>query len=204
MTGKDLLIMVIGVSLLLKQGLAAPSFDHSFFLALFADRLPVKTKVGVSYINVWQVYVIIFIQGHITNSLTEDFFGLNTEKLDMNKTRDKVVPSPLGSVLFFSPSDLIDYSKVYDLVMNNLQTRVYAFVLTDTQISKTNRLIKKTQKLVGESSLAALGFERGDRSQLEVLALLAEFTSSGYMTKEQESKIKLIATDAQVSLNTNI
>ena len=198
------MILVIGVSFILRQGLAAPSFSPSFFEALFADRLPVKTKVGVSYINVWQVYVMIFIQGHITNSLTEDYFGLNTEKLDMNKTRDKFVPSPLGSVLFFSPSDLIDYSKVYDLVMNNLQTRIYAFVLSDMQKSKTNRLIKKTQKIVGESSLAVFGFERGDRSQLEVLALLAEFTSSGYMTKEQERKITFIATDAQVSLNTDI
>ena len=145
-----------------------------------------------------------FIQVHITNSLTEDYFGLKTEQLDMIQTRDKFVPSPLGSVLFFSPSDLIDYRKVYDLVMNNLQTRCYAFVLTDEQKSQTKKLIKKTQQIVGESSLAALGLERGVRSQLEVLVLLAEYTSSGYMTKEQESKIKFIATDAQVSLNTNI
>ena len=57
MTGKDLLIMVIGVSFLLKQCLAAPSFSPSFFRALFADRLPVKNKVGVSDINIWQVYI---------------------------------------------------------------------------------------------------------------------------------------------------
>ena len=43
-----------------------------------------------------------------------------------------------------------------------------------------------------------LGLDRGDKSQSEVLAVLAEYKDAGNMTEEQNSQVQKLAVDTQV------
>ena len=45
-------------------------------------------------------------------------------------------------------------------------------------------MITETQKRLGDTSFDVLGLERGDKSQSEVLAVLAEYKDAGNMTEE--------------------
>merc|ERR1719228_2893110 len=72
--------------------------------------------------------------------------------------------------------------------------------LTDEQKAAATRIITETQKLLGDTSFAVLGLERGDKSQAEVLAVLAEYKDSGNMTQDQNNQVKKLAVDTQVRM----
>merc|ERR1712002_307054 len=62
------------------------------------------------------------------------------------------------------------------------------------------RVITETQKLLGDTSFTVLGLERGDKSQSEVLGVLAEYKDAGNMTEGQNTAIKKLAVDTQVRM----
>ena len=50
----------------------------------------------------------------------------------------------------------------------------------------------------GDTSFDVLGLERGDKSQSEVLAVLAEYKDAGNMTEELNTQVQKLAVDTQV------
>merc|ERR1719233_2263252 len=81
----------------------------------------------------------------------------------------------------------LDIKTIYSLVMQDMKT-------------KATRVITETQKLLGDTSFTVLGLERGDRSQNEVLAVLAEYKKAENMTEGQNTAIKKLAVDTQVRM----
>jgi len=94
----------------------------------------------------------------------------------------------------------VDYKTIYSLVMNDMKAKFDAQELTDEQKAAATRIITETQKLLGDTSFAVLGLERGDKSQAEVLAVLAEYKDSGNMTQDQNNQVKKLAVDTQVRM----
>merc|ERR1712002_435602 len=62
------------------------------------------------------------------------------------------------------------------------------------------RVITETQKMLGDTSFSVLGLERGDKSQSEVLKVLAVYRDAGNMTEAQNNAIKKLAVDTQVRM----
>ena len=52
--------------------------------------------------------------------------------------------------------------------------------------------------MLGDASFDVLGLERGDKSQSEVLAVLAEYKDAGNITEEQNTQVQKLAVDTQV------
>eukprot|EP00091_Calanus_sinicus_P004863 TRINITY_DN1522_c1_g1_i3.p1 TRINITY_DN1522_c1_g1~~TRINITY_DN1522_c1_g1_i3.p1 ORF type:complete len:211 (-),score=70.30 TRINITY_DN1522_c1_g1_i3:65-676(-) len=96
--------------------------------------------------------------------------------------------------------DGIDYKNIYSLVMNDMKTKFDAKELTDDQKTEATRVITETQKMLGDTSFDVLGLERGDKSQSEVLAVLAEYKDAGNMTEEQNTQVQKLAVDTQVRM----
>merc|ERR1712025_1392650 len=94
----------------------------------------------------------------------------------------------------------VDYKTIYTLVMNDMKAKFDAQELTNEQKTAATRIITETQKLLGDTSFAVLGLERGDKSQAEVLAVLAEYKDSGNMTQDQNNQVKKLAVDTQVRM----
>merc|ERR1719430_1635302 len=94
----------------------------------------------------------------------------------------------------------LDIKTIYALLMNDMKTKFDAKELTDEQKTEATRVITETQKLLGDTSFTVLGLERGDRSQNEVLAVLAEYKEAGNMTERQNTEIKNLAVDTQVRM----
>jgi len=94
----------------------------------------------------------------------------------------------------------VDYKTIYTLVMNDMKAKFDAQELTNDQKTAATRIITETQKLLGDTSFAVLGLERGDKSQAEVLAVLAEYKDSGNMTQDQTNQVKKLAVDTQVRM----
>merc|ERR1712240_569369 len=94
----------------------------------------------------------------------------------------------------------VDYKTIYTLVMNDMKAKFDAQELTNDQKTAATRIITETQKLLGDTSFAVLGLERGDKSQAEVLAVLAEYKDSGNMTQNQNNQVKKLAVDTQVRM----
>merc|ERR1712240_272691 len=94
----------------------------------------------------------------------------------------------------------VDYKTICTLVMNDMKAKFDAQELTNDQKTAATRIITETQKLLGDTSFAVLGLERGDKSQAEVLAVLAEYKDSGNMTQGQNNQVKKLAVDTQVRM----
>merc|ERR1719431_1234412 len=94
----------------------------------------------------------------------------------------------------------LDIKTIYSLVMQDMKTKFDAKELTDEQKTEATRVITDTQKLLGDTSFTVLGLERGDKSQSEVLAVLAEYKDAGNMTEGQNTAIKKLAVDTQVRM----
>ena len=92
----------------------------------------------------------------------------------------------------------LDIKTIYSLVMQDMKTKFAAKELTDEQKTEATRVITETQKMLGDSSFSVLGLERGDKSQSEVLEVLAEYRDAGNMTEAQNNAIKKLAVDTQV------
>ena len=109
------------------------------------------------------------------------------------------VPRHLGGFRRRRQADTgLDIKTIYSLVMQDMKTKFDAKELTDEQETEATRVITETQKLLGDTSFTVLGLERGDRSQNEVLAVLAEYKEAGNMTEGQNTEIKNLAVDTQV------
>jgi len=118
----------------------------------------------------------------------------------MNKS---IVPKPRSSSGFRRKRqayDGIDFKRVYSLVMNDMKTKFDAKELTDIQKTEATKVITETQKMLGDTSFAVLGLERGDKSQSEVLAVLAEYKDAGNMTIDQNTQVQKLAVDTQVRM----
>merc|ERR1719370_1523034 len=94
----------------------------------------------------------------------------------------------------------LDIKTIYALLMNDMKTKFEAKELTDEQKTEATRVITETQKLLGDTSFTVLGLERGDKSQSEVLAVLAEYKEAENMTASQNTEIKKLAVDTQVRM----
>jgi len=94
----------------------------------------------------------------------------------------------------------LDIKTIYGLVMQDMKTKFDAKELTDDQKTEATRVITETQKLLGDTSFTVLGLERGDKSQSEVLAVLAEYKEAENMTESQNTEIKKLAVDTQVRM----
>ena len=94
--------------------------------------------------------------------------------------------------------DDIDYKNVYTIIMEDMKAKFDAKELTDSQKMEATKVITDTQKMLGDTSFAVLGLERGERTQSEVLAVLAEYKDAGNMTEEQNSQVQKLAVDTQV------
>eukprot|EP00091_Calanus_sinicus_P004862 TRINITY_DN1522_c1_g1_i1.p1 TRINITY_DN1522_c1_g1~~TRINITY_DN1522_c1_g1_i1.p1 ORF type:complete len:1087 (-),score=342.03 TRINITY_DN1522_c1_g1_i1:65-3325(-) len=118
---------------------------------------------------------------------------------------ENVVPKPRMNGGFYrrkrqAEVDGIDYKNIYSLVMNDMKTKFDAKELTDDQKTEATRVITETQKMLGDTSFDVLGLERGDKSQSEVLAVLAEYKDAGNMTEEQNTQVQKLAVDTQVRM----
>merc|ERR1719470_800704 len=118
---------------------------------------------------------------------------------------EMVVPKPRNTGGFSrrkrqADVDGIDYKSLYSLVMNDMKTKFDAKELTDEQKTEATRVITETQKMSGDTSFDVLGLERGDKSQSEVLAVLAEYKDAGNMTEEQNTQVQKLAVDTQVRM----
>ena len=82
--------------------------------------------------------------------------------------------------------------------MEDMKAKFDAKELTDSQKMEATKVITDTQKMLGDTSFAVLGLERGERTQSEVLAVLAEYKDAGNMTEEQNSQVQKLAVDTQV------
>merc|ERR1719186_1024986 len=96
--------------------------------------------------------------------------------------------------------DDIDYKNVYTIIMEDMKAKFDAKELTDSQKMEATKVITDTQKMLGDTSFAVLGLERGERTQSEVLAVLAEYKDAGNMTEEQNSQVQKLAVDMQVRM----
>merc|ERR1719431_278871 len=94
----------------------------------------------------------------------------------------------------------LDIKTIYSLVMQDMKTKFDVKELTDEQKTEATRVITETQKLLGDTSFTVLGLERGDKSQSEVLGVLAEYKDAGNMTEGQNTAIKKLAVDTQVRM----
>merc|ERR1719466_285306 len=94
----------------------------------------------------------------------------------------------------------LDIKTIYSLVMQDMKTKFDAKELTDEQKTEATKVITDTQKMLGDTSFAVLGLERGERTQSEVLAVLAEYKDAGNMTEEQNSQVQKLAVDTQVRM----
>merc|ERR1740137_34476 len=81
-----------------------------------------------------------------------------------------------------------------------MKTKFDAKELTDIQKTEATKVITETQKMLGDTSFAVLGLERGDKSQSEVLAVLAEYKDAGNMTIDQNTQVQKLAVDTQVRM----
>ena len=72
--------------------------------------------------------------------------------------------------------------------------------LSEDQKKEATTVITNTQSLLANTSFQVLGLERGELSQEEVLAVLAEYRNSGNMTQIQNNQIQQLAVDTQVLL----
>merc|ERR1719470_110066 len=118
---------------------------------------------------------------------------------------EMVVPKPRNTGGFSrrkrqADVDGIDYKSLYSLVMNDMKTKFDAKELTDEQKTEATRVITETQKMLGDTSFDVLGLERGDKSQSEVLAVLAGYKDAGNMTEEQNTQVQKLAVDTQVRM----
>ena len=116
---------------------------------------------------------------------------------------EMVVPKPRNTGGFSrrkrqADVDGIDYKSLYSLVMHDMKTKFDAKELTDDQKTEATRVTTETQKRLGDTSFDVLGLERGDKSQSEVLAVLAEYKDAGNMTEEQNTQVQKLAVDTQV------
>ena len=84
--------------------------------------------------------------------------------------------------------------------MDDMKSKFDRGNLTDIQKQEATRIISETQRLLGDSSLAVLGLERGNLSQNEVLAVLAAYKEAGNMTESQNTDIRQLAVDTQVRI----
>merc|ERR1711970_351195 len=91
---------------------------------------------------------------------------------------------------YYSVGDDIDYKTVYSLVMQDMKSKFDAKELTDEQKVEATKVITETQKKLGDTSLAVLGLERGEKSQSEVLAVLSAYKQAGNMTEDQNNQVK--------------
>ena len=82
--------------------------------------------------------------------------------------------------------------------MEDMKLKFDAKELTDNQKMEVTKVITKTQKVLGDTSFAVLGLERGEKTQSEVLAVLAEYKNAGNMTEEQKYQVQRLAVDTQV------
>ena len=73
--------------------------------------------------------------------------------------------------------------------------------LSEDQKKEATTVITNTQSLLANTSFQVLGLERGELSQEEVLAVLAEYRNSGNMTQIQNNQIQQLAVDTQVLLH---
>ena len=71
--------------------------------------------------------------------------------------------------------------------------------LSEDQKKEATTVITNTQSLLANTSFQVLGLERGELSQEEVLAVLAEYRNSGNMTQIQNNQIQQLAVDTQVA-----
>merc|ERR1719430_1819769 len=94
----------------------------------------------------------------------------------------------------------LDIKTIYSLVMQDMKTKFVAKELTDEQKTEATRVITETQKLLGDTSFTVLGLDRGEKSQSEVLAVLAEYKKAENMTESQNTEIKKLAVDTQVRM----
>ena len=73
--------------------------------------------------------------------------------------------------------------------------------LSEDQKKEATTVITNTQSLLANTSFQVLGLERGELSQEEVLAVLAEYRNSGNMTQIQNNQIQQLAVDTQALLH---
>ena len=96
-----------------------------------------------------------------------------------------------------SPTEF-DTSEVIDVVIDELNWNDH---LSEDQKKEATTVITNTQSLLANTSFQVLGLERGELSQEEVLAVLAEYRNSGNMTQIQNNQIQQLAVDTQVLLH---
>merc|ERR1719186_1643572 len=153
-----------------------------------------RSHEAVEFYNQWNGLANFIVMGSFLQvEVLENGLVLPKPRRNLNKFRRRRQAT-------LALDDDIDYKNVYTIIMEDMKAKLDAKELTDSQKMEATKVITDTQKMLGDTSFAVLGLERGEKTRSEVLSVLAEYKDAGNMTEEQNSQVQKLAVDTQVRM----